>query len=55
MPALNTVDILLNGVVVAESVPLEYCMVFTRSLIDDYFNDTDMVVMIRKHEELDDG
>ena len=55
MPALNTVDILLNGVVVAESVPLEYCMVFTRSLFDEYYNDPDMVVTIRKHEEDDNG
>lgn len=54
MPALNTVDILLNGVVVAESVPLEYCMVFTRSLLEEYYNDPDIVVTIRRHED-DEG
>ena len=55
MPALNTVDILLEGVVVAESVPLEYCMVFVRALFDEYYDDTTITVTIRRHEELNNG
>lgn len=52
MPELNTVDILIDGTMVAESVPLEYCMVFVRSLFETYYNEPDMVITLRKHEEV---
>lgn len=50
MPEMNSVDILVNGVIAAESVPLEYCMVFARAILDTYYNDPDVEVLIRKHE-----
>lgn len=55
MPALNTVDILLNSVVVAESVPLEYCIIFARALFDEYYDDTTITFTIRRHEGDDNG
>ena len=51
MPEMNSVDILVNGVIAAESVQLEYCMVFARAILDTYYNDPDVEVLIRKHEE----
>ena len=44
-----TVDILLDGNVVAENVSIEYCMIFARALLDSCNAESEMAVTIIKH------
>ena len=48
MPEMNCVDILVDGVCVAEKVPLEYSMIFARAIFDKYYLEDEMSILFRK-------
>jgi hypothetical protein len=44
----NKYTVLIDGLVVADSMPLDYAMLFAKSLFTEYYNDYKMIVEIKQ-------
>lgn len=44
----NKYTVLINGLVVADYMPLDYAMLFVKSLFTEYYNDYKMIVEIKQ-------
>ena len=44
----NKYTVLIDGLVVADYMPLDYAMLFVKSLFTEYYNDYKMIVEIKQ-------